>query len=167
MTKLLDDIWGYYSLERMIVLKVVKNLLEFYKVTGHPYNAQYKSVVESITLKKLRASYIEQLEYLIKENPPNKLAAGEFFNFQLKLMTWAERKARETIEILNILILIVQHGGIEPNEVKKLLECFKMHAFGREQRYFEASNDYHKELVTKITYCEVILFLKCIDQYGR
>lgn len=162
--KLLNRIWDYQSLERMTRLKIVKNLLEFYKAPGHPFTEEYKQILNEIGLPKLRKSYIDQLTRLIKADPPFKYSHGELFNVHSKLVSWTERKLRETAEILQILLLIVERDNIPAPEFRTLVELFKSHSFGRQQPYLDlTSNKLHKDLVTKITYGEIAVFLKCID----
>ena len=168
MIKLLNDIWDYYSLERMVQLKVLKNILEFCSSDDHPYATEYDTILKEITFPKLRSSYIEQFTQLVKEAPPAKFLSGEFFNCNQKLVAWTERKLRETNEILQILLLIVHHDGIKPMELKTLVDLFKLHSFGRQQQYLDAaSNAVHNDLITKITFSEVALFLKCVDFVER
>ena len=162
ITKLLEDIWGYYTLERMIVLKIVKNLLEFYENRDNPYHAQYKFILDKITFDRLKTSYIDQFEYLVKESPPHRLTTGEFLNSQTKLIDWNERNCRETIEILHILLLIVNYTDMKSSELKRIFECFQLHSFGKTQRYL-VDRDIHNQLKNKIMYCEIALFIRCID----
>lgn len=164
MTQLLDDIWGYYTLERLIVLKIVKNLLIFYRVPHHPYHNEYKEIVNKIGMDKLKQSYIKQLEHLINETPPQKLTNREFFNYQSKLVNWSERNAREIIEVSQIILLLCDHKHFNSEEIKTLFNCFKQHSFGRQQSYLSASsNALHFELQTRLAYVELALFLKCLD----
>lgn len=164
MIKLLDDIWGYYSMERIALLKIVKNLLEFSTNTEHPYYYVYKEILEKIQIKNLLKSYIEQFEYLINDIPPKKLLSGEFFNYQSRLILWSERKMRELNEILQILLLCSNYMKFNTKDIEKLLKLFCLHGFGIQQRYIDyQNNDYHRELIIKITYNEVILFMRCLD----
>lgn len=162
--KLLDHIWDYYALERMTLLKIVKNLLEQSQSLKHPYANEYKQILQEIGLAKLRQSYIEQFKELIREPAPFKSSHPELFNVRNKLITWTERKLRETNEILQIILLIVNREPITVDELKTLVELFKQHAFGRQQPYLDLiGNNLHKDLVAKITYSEVILFMSCIE----
>lgn len=164
MTQLLDDIWGYYTLERMIVLKIVKNLLIFYRIPNHPYHNEYKEIVNKISMDKLRESYIKQLEHLVNEVPPQKLTNREFFNYQAKLVNWSERNAREIVEVSHIILLLCDHKHFNINEIKTLFNCFKQHSFGRQQAYLSASsNALHSELITRLAYVELAIVLKCLD----
>lgn len=163
MTKLLDDIRHYYSLERMIVLKIVKNLLVFYHVPNHPYHAEYREVVDKITLERLLESYLNQLDSLINELPPRKLLAGESFHCTDRLTNWSERNARETNEVLHILLLISEHRSFSFSQITRLFSTIKQHSFGRLQSYLNESNPYHKELIKTLTYSELMLLLKCLD----
>lgn len=163
--KLLDRIWDYYSLERMTLLKIVKNLLEQSQSSKHPYAEQYKQILQEIGLSKLRHSYIQQFKELVCEPAPFKSGHPELFNVRNKLVTWTERKLRETNEILQIILLIVNRDHILVDELKTLVELFKQHAFGKQQSYVDLiGNSLHKDLVVKITYSEVILFMSCIEE---
>lgn len=162
--KLLKSIWDYQSLERMTRLKIVRNLLEFYKSPKNPFADEYKQIVSEIGLPQLRKSFIAQLTRMIKADPPYKYSHAELFNVHSKLVSWTERKLRETGEILQILLLIVERDNILASEFRALVELFKSHSFGRQQPYLDLTNNkLHKDLVTKITYGEVALFMKCID----
>lgn len=164
--KLLDRIWDYYALERMTLLKIVKNLLERSQSTAHPYADEYEQILQEIGLAELRKSYIEQLkELIVPELAPFKSSHTELFNVRKKLVTWTERKLRETNEILQIILLIVNRDHILVDEFKTLVDLFKRHAFGRQQPYLDlTANSLHKDLVVKITYSEVILFMSCIEE---
>lgn len=148
----------------MTLLKIVKNLLEFHKSPGHPFADEYAQILSEIGLPTLRKSYIDQLTRLIKADPPFKYSHGELFNVHNKLVAWTERKLRETTEILQILLLIVDRDNILTSEFRTLVELFKSHSFGRQQQYLDLKNNkLHNDLVTKIAYGEVALFMKCID----
>lgn len=163
--KLLDRIWDYHALERMTLLKIVKNLLEQSQSLKHPYANEYKQILHEIGLAKLRHSYIEQFKELVREPAPFKSGHSELFNVRNKLVTWTERKLRETNEILQIILLIVNRDHIQVDELKTLVELFKQHAFGKQQPYLDLNgNNLHKDLVVKITYSEVILFMSCIEE---
>lgn len=162
--KLLQTIWDYQSLERMTLLKIVKNLLEFHKSPGHPFAHEYDQILSEIGLAKLRKSYIEQLTRLVKADPPFKYSHGEVFNVHGRLISWTERKLRETGEILQILLLLIDRDNILSDEFRVLVELFKSHSFGRQQPYLDLTNNkLHKDLVTKITYGELTVFMKAID----
>lgn len=162
--KLLSDIWEYYSLERMIRLKMIKNILEFSKSTDHPFYGEYSNILNEIGMRKLQESYIEQLRQLVKQITPVKFSFGEYFNTQGGLIAWTERRLRETIEVLQILFLSVHHENISAQDFKTLVDLFKFNSFGRQQQYLDVTeNSAHKDLITKITYSEIALFLKCID----
>ncbi|XP_064547907.1 nucleoporin Nup188 [Drosophila montana] len=163
MAKLLEDIRHYYSLERMIVLKILKNVLVFYNVPNHPYHNEYRLVVEKLTLPRLLDSYLDQLDSLINELPPRKLLAGEGFHCTDRLTSWSERNARETNEVLHILLLLSEHISLSLAQIKRLFATIKQHSFGRIQNYLNESNLYHKELIKNLTYSELMLLMKCLD----
>lgn len=164
--KLLDDIWGFYSLERMVVLKIVKNLLHFYGVEDHPFHEQFVEIVDKITLKKLMESYLKQFKHLIEDKPPNslKVSGSDFQCQQGKLIAWSERTAREINEVLQILLLIVSYIGVDTCQMVELFNNMKAHNFARSQVHMnESGNWVHKQLIRKMCYSEIALFLKCLD----
>ncbi|XP_017147680.1 nucleoporin NUP188 homolog isoform X1 [Drosophila miranda] len=163
MAKLLADIVHYYSLERMIVLKIVKNLLVFYSVPNHPYHKEYREVVDKITLTRLRDSYFDQLESLIDEQPPRKLTAGECFYSTDSLKAWSERNSRETKEVLHILLLMTEHLPMGLEQIKRLFSVFKQHSFGRTHKSLNEGNVFHQELRRSLIYSEMALLLRCLD----
>ena len=160
--KLLSDIVKYYSLERMILIKVVKNILELHKSKQHPYSEEYAVILGEMKLPELRKSYISQLESLVNDMTPIQTAITEYFCAQNKYLQ-AERKIRETIEILQVIWLTIEYDGIEANEFLKLLDLFKMHSFGKQQQHLDCSNGFHNEFIARVTYSEVAIYLKCID----
>lgn len=164
MLKLLNDIWTYYSLERMILLKTVKTLLEFRSGSEHPYAAEYEAILKKIEVKKLLTSYVEQLEELASKSLPEKTIHGDLFNSAGKLLAWNERNVREQIAILQIILLAIDYlGGIDVKEVKKLLEIFKGHSFGRQQQFLNSDNSYHAQLIQELMFHEVAIVLKTFD----
>ncbi|XP_068144415.1 nucleoporin Nup188 [Drosophila tropicalis] len=163
MTKLLEDIRHYYSLERMIVLKIMKNILVFYGVPNHPYQKQYIQIVDKLTLEKLLQSYLEQLESLINELPPRKLMAGECYHSADRLINWSERNARETNEVLHILLLLSEHMPMGLKEIKRMFSAFKQHSFGRIYNNLNEGNIYHQDLIKSLNYSEHMLLLKSFD----
>lgn len=166
MLKLLNDIWAYYSLERMILLKIVKTVLEFRGSSGsdHPYADEYETVSKKIEIKKLLTSYIDQLEQLANTSLPGKITHGDLFNSSGKLIAWNERNVREEIAILQIILLAVNIlREVEVPEAQKLLDIFKGHSFGRQQQYLNSDNLYHTQLMEELMFHEVALVLKILD----
>ncbi|XP_038118197.1 nucleoporin Nup188 [Culex quinquefasciatus] len=163
MLSLLNEIWAYYSLERMVMLKIVKNLLEFYNSGSHPYSREYKTVVDKIGFANLRKSYIGQLESLVNETMPGKLIPGDMFNNQAKMVAWSERKMREVNETLHIILLIVHYDGIGVEEFARLFKLFKGHSFGRVHQYLNNGNEAHSDMVKRITFSELAIVYRALD----
>lgn len=162
--KLLDDIWGFYSLERMVVLKIVKNLLHFYQVDDHPFHEQFVEIVDKITLRKLRDSYLKQFKHLLEDKPPSNFkGSSDYQGQQGKLIAWSERNAREINEVLQILMLLVSYIGVDTCQMVEIFSNMKGHNFGRSQPHMELCNGIHKQLIQKMCYSEIALFLKCLD----
>ncbi|XP_041771504.1 nucleoporin Nup188-like isoform X1 [Anopheles merus] len=164
MVKLLHDIWTYHTLERMVQLKVMKNLLEYFHSGTHPYSKEYREVVEKMGLQALRKSYLAQLTHLIADPPSSQKAplAGDLLHGQTRVAC-AERRLRETNEILQILLLIVHYSGISPEELDQLFKLFREHSFGKQQEHLDPGSEIHAELVKRITYNELALVFRTLD----
>uniref|UniRef100_A0A182PSF0 Nucleoporin NUP188 n=1 Tax=Anopheles epiroticus TaxID=199890 RepID=A0A182PSF0_9DIPT len=164
MVKLLHDIWTYHTLERMVQLKVMKNLLEYFHSGTHPYSKEYREVVERMGLQALRKSYIAQLTHLIADPPSTQKTslANDILHGQTKVAC-AERRLRETNEILQILLLIVHYSGISPEELDQLFRLFREHSFGKQQEHLDPGSEIHAELVKRITYNELALVFRTLD----
>ncbi|XP_058120378.1 nucleoporin Nup188 [Anopheles ziemanni] len=163
MVKLLHDIWTYHTIERMALLKVVKNLLEYFHSGSHPYSKEYREVVEKIGLPALRKSYLAQLKYLIVDSVnAQKTSPNDIMHHQSKVVC-AERRLRETNEVLHILLLIVHYSGISPEELDQLFKLFREHSFGKQQDHLDPGSEIHLELVKRITYNELALVFRTLD----
>uniref|UniRef100_A0A182J1L8 Nucleoporin NUP188 n=1 Tax=Anopheles atroparvus TaxID=41427 RepID=A0A182J1L8_ANOAO len=163
MVKLLHDIWTYHTIERMALLKVVKNLLEYFHSGSHPYSKEYREVVEKIGLPALRKSYLGQLKHLIVDSVnAQKPSSSDVMHSQSKMIC-AERRLRETNEVLQILLLIVHYSGISPEELDQLFKLFREHSFGKQQENIDAGSEIHQELVKRITYNELALVFRTLD----
>lgn len=162
--KLLVDIAKYCALERLVMLKVVRNLLELHTSKNHPYSGEYAAALQRLQLPVLLRSYIAQLAHLIREPPPSQQphTVSDFSGYgAAKLVAWSERRTRETIEVLQIVLLLVEHGGIAADQLAELFALFRLHSFGRQQQHLDANNAQHVDLVNRVIYAEVVLFMRC------
>lgn len=160
---LLIDIAKYYSLERLILLKIMRNILELHSSKVHPYASEYNTVLQEINVATIRKSYIEQLKALIQSTPPTHHSASDYYHSANKMVSWSENCTREIIEVLQIILLTIEADGIKPAELSQLLELFRSHSFGKQQAYLDSGNAMHVDLVARITYSEVAVFLKSVD----
>lgn len=160
--KLLVDISKYHSLERFVLLKIVRNLLEQSAAKNHPYHEEYSTVVSTLKVSALRKSYIGQLDALVRhqKKTPSQLTDYLGSSGAKESATLIERLMHETVEVLQIVLLTVEQDGILVEELGLLVELFRAHSFGRQQHGLDAS---HADLMNKVAYSEVALMLKCLD----
>lgn len=154
MKNLMNDIWKYYALERLVMLRIVRHIIEYHKSTGHPYCREYAVIVKDLKLSTIRKSYIDQLEYLIKGD---ENMSGKYVSPVHGTALFSEQNGREMIEVLQIILLTIEADGVLTDEFKRLVDLFKMHSFGRQQC---GLND---AMITKIVYSEVAIFMVCVD----
>lgn len=161
--KLITDIWNYYSLDRMIILKLMKNLLEFQREAKHPYQTVYFEVLESIGLKELKDKVIDQLTTALEDDVEYQaLSILDQQHEMTKLDLLFTRKLREINELIQILILIGHtEGQSAPEELNMLLKVFKNSAFLQKSRYQSEGNI--GLLLQKIEHSKVILLLLFIQ----
>lgn len=160
--KLLVDISKYHSLERFVLLKIVRNLLEQGSAKNHPYHEEYSAIVTKLTVPAIRKSYIGQLDGLVRNSYKTPSQHNDFLGLSgpKDSTTWSERRMHETVEVLQIILLTVEQDGIVVEELGLLVELFRVHSFGRLQSGLDGS---HMDLINKIAYSEVALLLKCLD----
>lgn len=159
MIKLLSDIWFYYSLERMVLLKVVKCIVEYHDCESHPYSEAFKAVIDKIGFEKLRKSCIDQFEVLAKDVQQVKYHAGDIFNSPQKLQSWSERKHREMNEVLQIITMTSHFDRVKTSEVEQLVGLFKAHSFAKQNQFLSPTNSFHSELIQKVTYNEIAFLI--------
>jgi nuclear pore complex protein Nup188 len=163
MIKLLNDIWFYYTLERMVLLKVVKCILEYHQSTDHPYHQAFKAVIDKIGLAALRKSLIEQFEETLKDVQQIKFLPGDIFNSPQKLQSWSERKHREMNEILQMILLATSFDSIKAEEIQNLLDLFRSHSYGKQNQYLNALSNAHIDMIQKVTYSEVAVLMVALS----
>lgn len=159
MIKLLNDIWFYYSLERMVLLKVVKCVLENHESNNHPYRQAFKVIIENIGMSNIRKSFIDQFETVLKDVHHSKYLTGDIFNSQQKLQCWSERKHRELNEILQIIMISTYYEKMQPDEIQKMLDLFKLHSFGKQNQFLSTANSVHMDLIQRINYNEIAVLM--------
>lgn len=161
--KLMADIWNYYSLERMIILKLIKCLLEFQRDKRHPYHVAYTEVVQQIGLKVLKTNILDQLTAALKDDPDSSATGSYTMTEQrdhdtVKKGVLVDRKLREINELLQLLILIGQlEESAVPDELKLLLNIFKNSSFLQKCKYSTTGES--AEHLQKIEHSRVILLL--------
>lgn len=159
MIKLLNDIWFYYTLERMVLLKVVKCVLEYHESKNHPYRQVFKIVVDKIGIKNIRKSFIDQFETILKDVHHSKYLTGDIFNSQQKLQSWSERKHRELNEILQIVMISTYYEKMQPDEIQRMLDLFKLHSFGKQNQFLSTTNSMHMDLIHRVNYNEIAVLM--------
>lgn len=129
--KLIVDIWNYYCLERMIILKLIKTLLEFHDDKRHPYHDIYAEILQSIGLQTLKAKIIDQLIRALQND-------SEYTDADVKQSGMlVARKLREINELIHLLTLIAHEEEIaNPEVLQGIINTFKGSAFLQKCKYY-------------------------------
>lgn len=168
-SKLIADIWNYYSLERMIILKLIKTVLEFQGDKRHPYHLAYADVLQQIGVSVLKDKIVDQLTAALKDDPDCQpgFSVAETTHQHTeanKMGLMLDRKLREINELLHLLILLGQLDGgggnataPTPDELLLLLNVFKNSSFLQKCRYNTSGES--SCLLQKLEHSRVVLLL--------
>lgn len=157
-SKLLRDIWYFYTSERMFYLKTLKFILEYHTDVNHPYRQEFAEFIEDCNLTVFRESLISQLKLLISVN----INSSDDMNAEMHFL-WIKRNLQEQIEILQCISLTHKTNNITPEEFISLLELFSCHRFGTQPIYFNEAALIPQHLQRRLTDCEIALLLCILD----
>lgn len=150
---MLNNIWKFYSAERMYKLKILKTLLEFENNEDHPYSKIYKAFLITVDYNELWKSLIKQYKYLLKEITNDKL------NGELPCRLWFERNLREQTELLQCLVLLAKPAKINLKDWSNVFDMFNKNGFGRSPFCRQAQILIDTPLFDRLIYSEIAVLL--------
>lgn len=153
---MLHNVWRYYSSERMFIIKTLKTIIEFMNDAAHPYATMYKEFIETVGYREMWTILNKQFSYLIIEIQANVSEPSGTI-----LRSWVERNIRETVEVLQCLIMLSRYVDVTISDFHELLLACISHGFGREPVIFDVLNVMEENSLDKLIYSEVAL-LMCI-----
>lgn len=161
--KLIHDIWNYYSLERMIMLKLVKNMLEYHKEKKHPYHEEYRAVLVEMNLTALKESLMKQLAELMKDDVEiRSMNSYGIVDNHDKPQLMRSRNLREINELIHLIIL-ANHFNPSSSSVKDLKEILSLFKNKSLRHSSHSSHGMDDSLLQNIEFSKVMLALFLIE----
>lgn len=123
-----ENIWHFYSADRMFLLKTLKFVLE--SVLGnikHMFHDQFKTWLNSLDLNLLWKNLLRAFGSLINEVDKNKTQSLS----DSALRRLLNRNHREQVEVVLLLLHTAQHCKLQGNELEEILTQFIRHGFAR------------------------------------
>ncbi|KAK4871745.1 hypothetical protein RN001_015869 [Aquatica leii] len=113
------DMWQFYTLERMFLLKILYSIIENCENKNHRFYDLYKKFIKEVSLKKIQESLFKQFSLLSKEiNLENR-------DNCLDITNWVERNKREQLQILFIILTTLAHEKCDVDGFIQMLKSFK------------------------------------------
>lgn len=129
--KLIENMWIFYTSERMFLLKTVRFILEHYTDKNNQFYEAYAEYVQSTTLNTLRKHLLEELEYLIEE-----INASHASNC-IKMKDWVDRNNREQLENVLSLIVCLHSEEFPMEDFVHMLKLFIKHDFANSPSFIK------------------------------
>lgn len=129
--RLIENIWIFYTSERMFLLKTMRFILEHYTDKTNEFYEVYAKYVQSKTLTSLRKHLLDELEYLIEE-----INASHASNC-ITMKGWVDRNNREQLENVLSLIVILNNEVFPMEDFIRMLKLFIKHDFANSPSYIK------------------------------
>ncbi|OWR40671.1 hypothetical protein KGM_201521 [Danaus plexippus plexippus] len=159
---LLPNAWNFYYSERLFLLKLLQNIVEFKSDQNHKYHEVFKKIIDSIGIDNLKTSLISQFEKVLSASPPPRRIQNDFGNDTIR-QDWAQYNLKEQLVILQIIQLIANDHAITETEFIDLFKLFRKHNFAKNQGYNDVIDESHREACLRVMYMEVSLFTVIIN----
>lgn len=148
VNNLVENIWYFFTSERMYILKSVRYMLENCKNNANHFQTVYGTHVE-VLIPDIRESLLKQLDYLTKEitslNNRNCVSLKE----------WIDRNHREQLEVILSLIVTLKHSKMDMTQYIYMISIFKQHNFTKQPSFYEIINIAEEDDLTNIKNAEI------------
>lgn len=129
--RLIENIWNFYTTERMFLLKTIRHVLNQYFDEKSVYHGVFLKYINKMTMGKIQENLLNQMEYLINEI--NISHAGNCINMK----DWLDRNNREQLEVVLSIILTMQSNNFTMRDYIRMLELFVKHDFASSPSYIQ------------------------------
>lgn len=160
---LTENIWYFYSADRMFLLKTLRHILESLENQNQICKTKIESFATNINASVLWKNLVKVFSNLIHEISKEKAS-----NVPAKLLAeWIHRNNREQIEV----VLLLMHTMNLPNfkltgsELEEVFVMFIKHGFTGLPFYTESLTVSRKQDLDEIKHTEVALLLSILHKY--
>ncbi|KAK9876456.1 hypothetical protein WA026_012770 [Henosepilachna vigintioctopunctata] len=133
MLSLLENVWQFYSSERMYYVKTLRHIFENAVKPESQFRNEYMVFIGKIDIPEFRKVLISQLKQLINEITEKSLENS----FDKK--NYVNRNNREQLEFILLIIMTMEYKEISVDEFLELFENFLIHNFTRQPVYFDTT----------------------------
>ncbi|KAL3271454.1 hypothetical protein HHI36_021940 [Cryptolaemus montrouzieri] len=130
---LLENVWHFYSSERMYYIKTLRHIFECATRSDSPFKNEYIKFIKSLNITEFRKKLISELKSLINEITEVSLENS----FDRK--NYVNRNNREQLEFILLIVMTMEYKEISTDEFSGLFENFLLHNFTRQPVYFDAT----------------------------
>lgn len=157
-----ENIWYFYSADRMFLLKSLKFILESVSSNDmHSFIAQFRTFINSIDLNLLWKNLVKVFSNLIVEVDKDKTQTLS----DASLHRLINRNHREQVEVVHLLLLTAQHCMLHGNELEQILVQFIKHGFARHPVYSAVTQVAQSNDILEIKNAEIACVLSIIGKY--
>lgn len=157
-----DNIWYFYSADRMFLLKTLKFIFEsISSMHKHLFQDQFKTFINSLDLNLLWNNLLKVFESLINEVDKDKAQLMA----DTTLRRWINRNHREQVEIALLILHVAQHRKINGSELEETLTLFIRHGFTRHPIYPAGTLIARSNDLLEIKNAEIACVLSIISKY--
>ncbi|KAJ8926884.1 hypothetical protein NQ314_020735 [Rhamnusium bicolor] len=132
---LVDNIWYFYSGDRMFMLKTLRHIFENVSDKEHIFHEQFDSFMKSIDINFLWKNLVKMFDNLINEIDRDKVVAIS----SETIPRWIHRNNREQVEVVMLLIHAIQYCKLDGKELEDMLVLFIRHGFARHPLYHDST----------------------------
>lgn len=119
----IKELWDFYVLERIFVIKIMRYILEEHVNTSNKFHKEYQTFIKSISYKELLESFMKQYEELIKD-------VYESTNYT-QPKDFAKRNLKEQLHVLFSILTGMKFHSLTVTDTLKLMRMFKKNNFER------------------------------------
>ncbi|XP_044762718.1 uncharacterized protein LOC123319826 [Coccinella septempunctata] len=130
---LLENIWHFYTSERMYYVKTLKHIFESALNRKSPFKDEYVKFIGTLNITEFRKTLITQLKSLINE------ITEESLENSFDKSIYVNRNNREQLEFILLIIMTMEYKEISVAEFSDLCNCFFLHNFTRQPVYFDTT----------------------------
>ncbi|KAF5284329.1 hypothetical protein FQA39_LY04622 [Lamprigera yunnana] len=155
--KFVNDIWLFYKLERMFLLKTINCIVENCNNLDHSCNSIYRDFVNKITYKTMLDNLFDQFCSLTRE------ITYENRTCCVDIMSWVERNGSEQVQILLTILTILSREKCDVNTFLVFLKEFKEYNSTFILYYVVIAPS--EKVANAIRNLKIAIFLACLSNF--
>lgn len=118
---LIHQIWKFYMLERLLLVKILRSILEGHKDATNAFAKSYSNFISSLSLNQVRNCCLAQIELLQnRRREPQHLSVELYVNKN----DFVRKSCREQIELLLLVIATMVFEELSEDEFCTYLQTF-------------------------------------------